>query len=204
MQTKKTSTFYMEQRRTGLRASGYVPKEVWVLPENKKLLAEIEITLRQPYQAGAHTLEMQMTAVVDKWTITRLFDALTSLEMVTSEKVATSIVQGADQAIKLEMLEFGSLPIFMAVMGDQIIVDTLLIEASEIEDKALFNDAVLRSRDLFPLSSIGLETLPDGTAVYSMFGALSAESSLTNVVTEIETLVENVQRATQALSHFFK
>lgn len=204
MQTKKTSTYYMEQRRSGLRASGYVPKEVWVLPENKKILAEIEIILRQPYQAGANTLEMQMTAAVDKWTISRLFDALSALDMVTTEKVAISIVQGSDQAIKLEMLEFGALPLFIAVMGDQIIVDTLLIEAAEITDEAQFNNAILRSRDLFPLSSIGLETLPDDTAVYSMFGALSAESSLTNIVTEIETLVENVQRATQALSHFFK
>lgn len=203
MAIKKSSTYYMEQRRTGLRAAGYVQVEAWVLPENKSLLKQIELTLRQPYKAGAFTLEKQMTAV-DNWTITRLYDALAALEVVTSEKVAISMVQGADQAIKLEMQEYGNLPIFIAVMGEQIIVDTILIEASEIKDQALFNDAVLRSRDLFPLSCIGLETLPDNMAVYSMFGSLSSASSISNVVTEIETLVENVQRATEALSQFFK
>ncbi|MOA21330.1 hypothetical protein D3C78_1418170 [compost metagenome] len=67
-----------------------------------------------------------------------------------------------------------------------------------------FNDAVLRSRELFPLSSIGIETMPNGQTVYNIFGSLSSASSLTNVVTEIFTLVENVQRATEAFAGFFK
>jgi uncharacterized protein YjfI (DUF2170 family) len=46
--------------------------------------------------------------------------------------------------------------------------------------------------------------MPNGQTVYNMFGALSADSSLTNVVTEVKTLVDNVQRASEAFEHFFK
>ncbi|GAB6445606.1 hypothetical protein bcgnr5379_63090 [Bacillus cereus] len=51
---------------------------------------------------------------------------------------------------------------------------------------------------MFPLSTIGIETLADGEAVYMMFGALSASSSLSNVLYEIETLADNVIKATEA------
>jgi uncharacterized protein YjfI (DUF2170 family) len=56
---------------------------------------------------------------------------------------------------------------------------------------------------MFPLSSIGIESMPNGQVVYNMFGALSSDSSLTNVVTEIKTLVDNVQRASEAFERFF-
>lgn len=45
--------------------------------------------------------------------------------------------------------------------------------------------------------------MPNGQTVYNMFGALSASSNLTNVVTEVKTLVDNVQRATEAFESFF-
>ena len=89
------------------------------------------------------------------------------------------------------------------MVGDQIIVDTVLVDVESISDVAAFNDAVLRSREMFPLSSIGIESMPNGQVVYNMFGSLSAGSSLTNVVTEVKTLVDNVQRASEAFERFF-
>ena len=73
----------------------------------------------------------------------------------------------------------------------------------ELEHAFRFNDAVLRSREMFPLSSIGIESMPNGQIVYNMFGALSSDSSLTNIVTEVKTLVDNVQRASEAFERFF-
>jgi uncharacterized protein YjfI (DUF2170 family) len=102
------------------------------------------------------------------------------------------------------MNEFGGLPRHIALAGAQIIVDTVLVDVDSITDVRAFNDAVLRSREMFPLSSIGIESMPNGQTVYNMFGALSADSSLTNVVTEVKTLVDNVQRASEAFEHFFK
>jgi uncharacterized protein len=199
---KKTSTGYMRDLRARLKAEGYAPLEVWVLPENKVLMKKLESKLRQPVPTGGLQMEYEMQ--VETWNIGSLFAALKNLEMVTSGVVTATVIEGAEQTIQLSMNEMDGLPIFVAVSGEQIIVDTLLVEADDVKDQAAFNEAVLRSRDLFPLSSIGLEQMPDGKDVYSIFGALSSASSLSNIVTEIETLIENIQRATEVFADYFK
>lgn len=200
---KKTSSFYMKKMRAGLADAGYVKHEAWVLPENRGLLKQVEKQLRQPVMAGTFKLEEHMTTA-EKWTLDRLHSAFQGLDEVVSKEITLTLVQGAEQSLKLEMNEYGGLPIHIAVVGEQIIVDTVLVDVESINDVNRFNEAVLRSRELFPLSSIGLEQMPNGQTVYNMFGALSASSSLTNVVTEVFTLVDNVQRAAEAFQGFFK
>ena len=200
---KKPSSFYMRRMRGALAEAGYVKHESWVLPENRELLKRLEKRLRQPLLAGTFRLEEYMSAG-EHWTIDRLYGALQALDEVTSGEIGIGLVQGAEPSIKLEMNEYGGLPIYLAVVGEQIIVDSVLVDRETIADVARFNDAVLRSRELFPLSSIGIETMPNGQTVYNMFGALSAGSSLTNVVTEVFTLVDNLQRAAEAFEDFFK
>lgn len=200
---KKPSSFYMRRMRGALAEAGYVKHESWVLPENRELLKRLEKRLRQPLLAGTFRLEEYMSAG-EHWTIDRLYGALQALDEVTSGEIGIGLVQGAEPSIKLEMNEYGGLPIYLAVVGEQIIVDSVLVDREAIADVARFNDAVLRSRELFPLSSIGIETMPNGQTVYNMFGALSAASSLTNVVTEVFTLVDNLQRAAEAFEDFFK
>ncbi|MCK9812778.1 YjfI family protein [Pseudomonas sp. MAFF 302046] len=199
---KKPSSFYMKQMRAGLSGAGYVKHETWVLPENRSVLKHLEKKLRQPLMAGAPVLENYMIAG-ENWTIDRLFSALQALDEVASNEITLSLIQGSEQSIKLDMNDFGGLPIYVAVVGEQIIVDTVLVDLESINDVPRFNDAVLRSREMFPLSSIGIESMPNGQTVYNMFGALSSGSNLTNVVTEIKTLVDNVQRATEAFESFF-
>lgn len=199
----KTSAYYMRRMRDALHAAGYVKHEGFVLPENKPLFKELEKRLRQPLIAGEFKLESYMTADT-YWNTKRLFDALGAVDAETLGDVQLSLIEGAEQAIKIEMNDFGGLPIFIVVAGEQIIVDTLLVGADEVIDESGFKDAVLRSREMFPLSSIGIETMPNGESAYNMFGALSATSTLTNVVTEILTLAENVQRAVVAFDQFFR
>jgi len=200
---KKPSSFYMKRMRSALTEAGYVKHEAWVLPENRELLKQLEKRLRQPLLAGTFQWEEYMSAG-ENWTIDRLYGALQALEDVASGEIGIALVQGAEPSIKLLMNEYGGLPIYIAVVGEQIIVDSVLVDLEAIADVSRFNDAVLRSRELFPLSSIGIETMPNGQTVYNMFGALSAGSSLTNVVTEVHTLVDNLQRATEAFADFFK
>ncbi|WP_285418540.1 YjfI family protein [Pseudomonas sp. efr-133-TYG-5] len=200
---KKPSSFYMKQMRAGLAAAGYVKHETWVLPENRSLLKQMEQQLRQPILAGSFMSENYMSAG-NNWNIDSLYNAFKALDEVASQEITLSLIQSAEPSLKLEMNEFGGLPIHIAIAGQQIIVDTVLVDADSISDVSAFNDAVLRSREMFPLSSIGIESMPNGQTVYNMFGALSADSSLTNVVTEVKTLVDNVQRASEAFEHFFK
>ncbi|MCU0120169.1 DUF2170 family protein [Pseudomonas sp. B2M1-30] len=200
---KKPSSFYMKQMRAGLAAAGYVKHETWVLPENRSLLKQMEQQLRQPILAGSFMSENYMSAG-NNWNIDSLYTALKALDEVASQDITLSLIQSSEPSLKLEMNEFGGLPIHIAIAGQQIIVDTVLVDVDSISDVRAFNDAVLRSREMFPLSSIGIESMPNGQTVYNMFGALSADSSLTNVVTEVKTLVDNVQRASEAFEHFFK
>ncbi|MDM8192872.1 MULTISPECIES: YjfI family protein [Pseudomonas] len=193
----------MKQMRAGLASAGYVKHETWVLPENRSLLKQMEQQLRQPILAGSFMSEKYMSAG-NNWTIDSLFNALKALDEVASQEISLSLIQSSEPSIKLEMSEFGGLPIHIALAGQQIIVDTVLVDIDSISNVQAFNDAVLRSREMFPLSSIGIESMPNGQTVYNMFGALSADSSLTNVVTEVKTLVDNVQRASEAFEHFFK
>ncbi len=200
---KKPSSFYMKQMRAGLAAAGYVKHETWVLPENRSLLKQMEQQLRQPILAGSFMSENYMSAS-NNWNIDSLFNALKALDEVASQEITLSLIQSAEPSLRLELNEFGGLPIHIAIAGEQIIVDTVLVDVESINDVPAFNDAVLRSREMFPLSSIGIETMPNGQVVYNMFGALSSDSSLTNVVTEVKTLVDNVQRASEAFERFFK
>lgn len=137
-----------------------------------------------------------------KWTIDTLHSALIELDVVKNNEIELTLVQGAEPSLSLAMHNFGGLPIIIAIAGDQILVDSVLVYASQVKDAAAFNDTVLRSRDIFPLSSIGIETMPNGEIVYNMFGALSAASSLTVIVHEVFTLADNVIRAADAYEDF--
>ena len=138
------------------------------------------------------------------WSAQALFNALAATELFKDGRAAIELIQGADASLHITMAEYGDLPLFMAVVGEQIIVEALLWPTSDVRDVAAFNEEVLRSHKLFPLSSIGLEKLPDGQDCYTMFGALSAASILSNVVLEIELLADNVIKATEAYEGFLK
>lgn len=194
---RKTSTDYMREMRARLTAAGYVKRELYVLPENAEVLRDIEKVLRQPYLGNRIKLEGFMTENTN-WTIDTLHSAFAELDVVKSNEIKLTLIQGAEPSLSLVMNLFGGLPIIIAIAGDQILVDSVLVYASQVKDPKSFNETVLRSRDLFPLSSIGIETMPNGETVYSMFGALSAASSLTVIVHEVLTLADNVIRAADA------
>jgi uncharacterized protein YjfI (DUF2170 family) len=196
----KTSTDYVRSMRQRLAEAGLVKREFWILPENVGALRGIEKALRQPFLGERIKLENFMTQN-SNWTTESLRKALAELEIVTSGKIA--VAEAAGESIALTMTEHGDLPVYIAVFGDQVLVDTTLVEVSRVKDVAAFNSLVLRSRDLFPLSSVGVETLGTGTEVYCMFGALSAASDLTVIVQEILTLADNVIRAVDAFEDYF-
>ncbi len=198
----KSSTDYMREMRLRLKDAGLVKREFWIRPENVDALRGIEKALRQPFLGDRIKLEDFMTENTN-WTISSLQKALAELDLVTEGKIEMAVLEGDAAGIKLTMADFGDLPIYIAVEGDQILADATLIEVNKIKDVAAFNSEVLRSRDLFPLSSVGIEKLADDQEVYCLFGALSAASSLTVIVQEILTLADNVIRAADAFEDHF-
>ncbi|MCC6077083.1 YjfI family protein [Pseudomonas sp. GCM10022188] len=197
----KSSAHYQRLYRQRLREQGLVKKEVWIRPEHSVRLAALERKLRQPVE-GLASMEEEGMHMPRLWTTAELHDALADVELLRTGRASMELLQGADPSLLLTLHEYGDLPLFAAVFGEQILVEALLWPQADVRDPAAFNEEVLRTHKLFPLSSIALETLADGRSGYLMFGALSAAASLADVVCEIETLADNVIKATEAYEDF--
>jgi len=201
----KSSAHYQREYRKRLRELGLVKKEVWILPDNTKHLAEFERLLREKIETPINPQSVlqkgeQKMAELKRWTSDSLYEALKEEELFVSARASVEIIGGVDPTVHIVMHEYGDLPLFMNVAGDQILVEAVLWATSEVRDVNRFNDAVLRTHKYFPLSTISLDTLGDGKDYYHMFGALSATSIMPNVIFEIETLAVNVIQATEAYS----
>jgi len=199
---KKSSAYYQRVYRQRLREQGLVKKEVWILPEHASALLAVERRLRQSQVELAPMEKEKGMSMQQIWTAGALYKALASAEFFQGDQASVELIDGSDASLHITMHEYGDLPLFVAVFGEQIIVEALLWPASDVADAAAFNEEVLRTHKLFPLSSIGLETLADGVACYTMFGALSSASSLPDVIFEIGLLADNVIKATEAYESF--
>lgn len=199
---RKSSAYYQRLHRERLRQKGLVKKEVWILPEFGDELMAVEKRMRQPRGAmGPSPARPDKESGMSEsktWTATALYEALSATEEFRNGESQIELIDGAEPGLHVVMSEYGDLPLFMAVVGEQIVVEALLWPVAQVRDSAAFNDEVLRTHKMFPLSTVGIETLADGERVYIMFGALSAGSSLSNVLFEIETLADNVIKATEA------
>lgn len=205
----KSSAHYQREYRKRLREQGLVKKEVWILPENTAQLTAYEKELREPLglrSANGSTLmkgEQPMTDNMTRWTTTSLYEALCKADMFVGKRAEVELIDGVSPALHVVMFDYGDLPVFLTVSGEQIIVEAMLWSASEVKNVDRFNEAVLRTHKYFPLSTISLDHM-DGDDCYHMFGALSSASSLQNVLFEIEVLASNVIQATEAYSEFLK
>ncbi len=204
---KKTSAHYQREYRNRLREQGLVKKEVWILPENARRLAMFELELRvSAKQVVASGLlpakgESRMTDVVNRWTTASLYEALVKADIFASRRADLELIEGVSPALHIVMNEYGDLPLFLTVSGEQIVVEAMLWPVSDVNDPALFNETVLRTHKYFPLSNISLNKM-EGEDCYHMYGALSSASSLQDVILEIEMLASNVIQATEAYSEF--
>ncbi|MFT5175590.1 MAG: hypothetical protein ACI8W7_003782 [Gammaproteobacteria bacterium] len=210
----KSSAHYQREFRKRLREQGLVKKEIWIRPERSKELAELEKILRRspllanstPTNALSTTVKastgITMNDNAQVWTTLKLHEALREQAPLQDGQVSVQLIDGVEPSLQLDMHEYGDLPIFITVYGEQIIVEAMLWPAADVRDPQRFNDTVLRTHKYFPLSTISLDTLADGQSYYHMFGALSATSRMVNVLLEIETLARNVIQATEAYGEF--
>ncbi|WP_417616021.1 DUF2170 family protein [Oceanisphaera sp.] len=81
---------------------------------------------------------------------------------------------------------------YLAVAGEQIIVETLLFPATQVVDAAGLNDTILRTHQLFPLTTVGISHIND-TDYYIAFGSLASGSKEESVIIEIDTLFRNTE-----------
>lgn len=186
-----------------MREQGFVKKEVWIRPENATFLSELEKQLRSEDIDNLRLGGKTMTeANLVHWTTGSLFDALTETKLAVSGHAQMELIEGIDSSIHIVMTEFGDLPMYLTVSGEQIIVEAVLWPTTDVAYQSKFNEIVLKTHKYFPLSTISIDRGVDGAEYYHMFGALSASSSLDDIVFEIEVLAGNVIQATEAFREF--
>lgn len=215
---RRSSAYYQRRHRDRLREQGLIKKELWVRPEYADELAMIERRMRLPagsgaagevaatgLRAGREETTMGETTMRDTtmrdttlWTPLGLYEALRAALQAADGAMTVELIEGAEPSLLLTMHDYGDLPLFLAVGGHQIVVEALLWPVTMVRDPARFNEDLLRTHKLLPLSTLGIESLADGSDVYIMFGALSASSALADVVFEVETLADNVIQVTEA------
>ena len=198
-----SSAYYQYRYRARLREKGYVKREIWIPPEYTKILKDCETALRVGVlpivskSAPKYAPESEMSKD-GNWTTETLHRALAESEAADEDVIKVELVAGIDPGILVTMAEFGDLPLLMSVSGSQILVETLLWPVDEVKDTAAFNDLILKTHKLLPLSAFGIRQGPDGKDYYEMFGSLSAGSILASVLFEIETLADNAMQAAEA------
>lgn len=196
----RPSTLHVRQFRDRMRQRGLVKKDVWIRPEYAAELSAIEKSLRESGRGLAPLPGAQPTA---GWSIETIEQALEQSSAVREGRMAIDLVEGAEPSLHLSMREFGDLSVFIAVGGEQIVVEAYLWPVGQVADPDAFNAHVLRTQKLVPLSTISLQDV-GGVPSYTMFGALDAHSSLASLMFEIETLAENVIDAADAYAGFLK
>lgn len=131
------------------------------------------------------------------WTTESLGQALASSDFVLGGNAQVELLQGADAAMSICLPDYGDLTIQMAVAGGQIFVSTPLYPRDQVGNQARMDELALRLNPLNPLSNLGIAPI-EGRDWYIVFGELSAQSSLENVIEEIETLADNTIEAAEA------
>lgn len=190
----KTSAHYQREYRRRLREQGLIKKEIWIRPENSDRARALEKELR----SGERDVSAQSKSMNrPKWLTEALCADICKTPLVKSERVSVELLEGVDPTIHVVMHEYGDLPLFVTVAGDQVIVEAVLWPTSNVRDAAYFNETVLRTHKYFPLSTISLGQRANDD-YYLMFGSLSASSDLSDIVHEIEVLASNVIHATEA------
>ena len=163
----KSSAFYQQQYRQRLREQGLIKKEVWILPENTPKLLEIEKMFRQTQTNNNNSFnDKQGNNVMKKneiWTIANLYDALINSDIFKQNFASLEIIDGIDACLHIIMHEYGDLPLFLSISNQQIIVEALLWPVDIVTEPTQFNEEVLCTRKLFPLSTISIEKTGDGS-----------------------------------------
>lgn len=197
----KTSAHYQREYRRRLRQQGLVKKEIWIRPENAEQARAIEKELRD---AGGRRPDLgSHHAARPPWRTGALYDDLVTTSLVQEGRASVELIEGIDPTLLIVLHEYGDLPQFLTVAGDQIIVESVLWPVTDVKDPGEFNETVLRTHKYFPLSTICLGQRTD-ELYYLMFGSLSSSSELTDIVFEIEVLASNVIYATEAYADLLK
>jgi len=197
MDDKKSGAERQRKARLKKRELGLIKIEVWVPPSGRKTIRRLEAELNntllnQPF-IGKH--------LMTKLTVSNLIEQLSLTEEVVNGEISVSTIAGDTPIIQAVMQDMDEFPVMISVGEQQIMAIVNLWTADEIIDgkKDELNDYLLRLNMPVPLSSFSIINNQ-----YVLFGALSVNSNISEVIEEISTLTNNVMEALETCREYLR
>lgn len=214
--TSATGTDRIRAWRKARRDAGQVKLEFWVpqgckddvraavhaIVTDSTRGPELAPRRRRPTSSSSTGADPHMDAVIETaWTVPAVKAALDASTLVREGEMTLRVLEGADPVLLATMHEYGDLPIYLSVGGDQIVCSVLLWPVSEQSDTARFNEFLLKAQRVVPLSNFAITTVGDQD-VYELMGELSSKTTLHTILIELRTLAENAIDATSLRDTF--
>ncbi|WP_199610897.1 DUF2170 family protein [Flocculibacter collagenilyticus] len=133
-------------------------------------------------------------------TITQLKQDLVNTNFANDYHV--DIIEQED-ALQLTFRQYGDLPVVLAVSEKQILVESVLVERNEFQHPEQIDYQLLKSHKYLPLSTIAIDNIA-GIDYYVLFGALSVQSQVSELIEELLALVTNTMNVIDALEPLYK
>lgn len=198
--------------REARRSAGFVKIEVWAPAACKPdILSAVQAIVVESARGPALKTNPQppksvrhMDSVIDTaWTIHTLRDALVESALVREDEMTVTVIEGVEPVLLVTMHEFGDLPIYVSGGSLQLVVSTLLWACDEQNDRAAFNEFLLKAQKIVPLSNFGITSV-DGRDYYELMGEISSKTTLQTLVIELRTLADNAIAAASDLRDTFE
>lgn len=90
---------------------------------------------------------------------------------------------------------------YLAVSGQQIVVQSILFGTAQVKNAAALNEQILKTHQLFPLTSVAITKVGEDE-YYSAFGAISSSTDEASLRVEVDTLFSNVSEFLDAFEQF--
>ncbi|MFT4924054.1 MAG: hypothetical protein ACI8WB_000132 [Phenylobacterium sp.] len=111
------------------------------------------------------------------------------------------LIAGEQDVLQVVVEGFDEMPIFVTITEEQMLCISYLFDKSELKDgvNAELNETLLQLNVPMPLSAFSIID-----SKYSIFGALSVNSSFDDIAHELVTLADNAIDALEAIEDFLR
>jgi len=124
------------------------------------------------------------------WTLATLKLALDRDSVDAPSELSTRMADEHGSVLLITMTAHGDLEIYVNVSATQITASALLWPCDDQPDRNAFNDFLLRTQKVMPLSNFGIVEV-NGRDYYELCGELATTSPIDTVFIELRTLAEN-------------
>jgi len=185
-----------KKARQRKRDLGLIKVEVWVPSSGRKTIRELEAKLNKTVQ-----LDTKDTQSMTKLTAEDIYAQLGATEEVVNGEMEISTIDGSTPIVRAVMQDVDEFPVMITVGEEQILAIVNLWTVDEIKDgkKDALNEYLLRLNMPVPLSAFSI--INDQ---YVLYGALSVNSNITEIVEEISTLTNNVIEALESCEEYLR